>query len=118
MTKRPNLPEPAPIQEVLNKILKPSDLRQLEFQARLRQVWEQNISHLLGQHTELVDFNKKTLYVEVAAKSLDAGTALPETPYTGGHAAAIGGTGHQGHQVPPEIDVCAGMVGKFLLAGG
>jgi predicted nucleic acid-binding Zn ribbon protein len=67
MSKRPNLPEPAPIQEVLNKILKPSDMRQLEFQARLRQVWEQNISHLLGQHTELVDFNKKTLYVEVAA---------------------------------------------------
>ena len=69
MSKRPNLKEPAPIREVLNKILKPADLRQLEFQARLRQVWEQNVSHLLGQHTELVDFNKKTLYVEVAANA-------------------------------------------------
>jgi predicted nucleic acid-binding Zn ribbon protein len=69
MSKRPNLKEPAPIREVLNKILKPADLRQLEFQARVRQVWEQNVSHLLGQHTELVDFNKKTLYVEVAANA-------------------------------------------------
>jgi predicted nucleic acid-binding Zn ribbon protein len=69
MSKRPNLKEPAPIREVLNKILKPADLRQLEFQAMVRQVWEQNVSHLLGQHTELVDFNKKTLYVEVAANA-------------------------------------------------
>ncbi len=69
MSKRPHLKEPAPIREVLNKILKPADLRQLEFQARVRQVWEQNVSHLLGQHTELVDFNKKTLYVEVAANA-------------------------------------------------
>jgi predicted nucleic acid-binding Zn ribbon protein len=69
MSKRPNLKEPAPIREVLNKILKPADLRQLEFQARVRQVWEQKVSHLLGQHTELVDFNKKTLYVEVAANA-------------------------------------------------
>ena len=67
MSKRLHLKEPAPIREVLNKILKPADLRQLEFQARVRQVWEQNVSHLLRQHTELVDFNKKTLYVEVAA---------------------------------------------------
>ena len=67
MSKRLHLKEPAPIREVLNKILKPADLRQLEFQARVRQVWEQNVSQLLRQHTELVDFNKKTLYVEVAA---------------------------------------------------
>ena len=67
MTKRPHLQEPAPIQEVLNKILKPADMRHLEFQAQLRQVWEQSISPALGQQTELVDFNRKTLYVEVAA---------------------------------------------------
>jgi predicted nucleic acid-binding Zn ribbon protein len=67
MAKRPNLREPAAIQEILNKILKPADMRQLEIQTRLRQVWEQNISPLLGQHTELVDFNRKILYVEVAA---------------------------------------------------
>jgi predicted nucleic acid-binding Zn ribbon protein len=67
MAKRPNLPKPAPIQEILNKILKPADMRQLEFQTRLRQVWEENISPSLGQQTDLVDFNGKTLYVEVAA---------------------------------------------------
>jgi predicted nucleic acid-binding Zn ribbon protein len=67
MSKRPNLPAPAPIREILNKILKPADLQQLELQARLRQIWERNISPSLGQHTELVDFSRKTLYVEVAA---------------------------------------------------
>ncbi len=67
MAKRPNLPAPAPIREILNKLLKPGDLRQLELHARLRQVWEQSISPSLGQHTQLVDFNRKTLYVEVAA---------------------------------------------------
>jgi predicted nucleic acid-binding Zn ribbon protein len=69
MAKRPHRSEPAPIREVLGKILKPADLRQLEFQARIRQVWEQNVSDLLGRHTKLVDFNKKTLYVEVAANA-------------------------------------------------
>lgn len=67
MTKRPNLYEPAPIREILNKILKPADMRLLEFQARLRQVWEDNLSPMLRQQTELVDFNRKILYVEVAA---------------------------------------------------
>jgi predicted nucleic acid-binding Zn ribbon protein len=67
MSKRPHLKAPATLQEVLNKVLKPGDLRQLELQARLRQVWEQSISPSLGQNTELVDFSKKTLYVEVAA---------------------------------------------------
>ena len=67
MAKRPNLPAPAPIREILNKLLKPGDLRQLELHARLRQVWEQSISPSLSQQTQLVDFNRKTLYVEVAA---------------------------------------------------
>jgi predicted nucleic acid-binding Zn ribbon protein len=67
MPKRPNLPAPTPIQEVLKKVLKPGDLSQLELHSRLRQVWEQSISSSLGQHTELVDFIRKTLYVEVAA---------------------------------------------------
>jgi predicted nucleic acid-binding Zn ribbon protein len=66
MTKRPNLREPAPIQEILHKILKPADMRQMEFQTRLRQVWEESVSPLLGQQTELVDFKRKILYVAVA----------------------------------------------------
>ncbi len=64
--QRPHLPAPAPIGEILNKILKPADLRQLELHARLRQVWEQNLGPLLNQNTQLIDFNRNVLYVEVA----------------------------------------------------
>lgn len=66
MAKRPNLPEPASIQEILNKILKPAERRQLEFQTRLRQVWEESVSPALREQTELVDFKRKTLYVAVS----------------------------------------------------
>ena len=67
MPKRPNLPAPAPIREILGKILKPADLRQLELHARLRQVWEQRISPSLDQNTQLADFSRNILYVEVTA---------------------------------------------------
>lgn len=67
MTKRANLSEPAPIQEILAKILKPGDLRQLERESRLRQVWDANLSATLRQHTQLVDFSRGTLTVAVAA---------------------------------------------------
>jgi predicted nucleic acid-binding Zn ribbon protein len=66
MTKRPHMSAPAPIQEILDKILKPADLRQLELQARLRQVWEASVSQEVRQYTQLVDFKSKTLYVGVA----------------------------------------------------
>ena len=65
MAKRPYRPEPAPIQDVLAKLLKPADLRHLEFLSRIRQVWEDNLDASLLAHTELVDFHRKTLYVEV-----------------------------------------------------
>jgi predicted nucleic acid-binding Zn ribbon protein len=67
MTKRPYLKAPSPIQDILTKILKPADMKQLEIQARLRQVWENTVSDLLRENTELVDFSRKTLYVAVAA---------------------------------------------------
>ena len=67
MTKRPNLRAPAPIQEILTKILKPGDLRQLELEARLRQIWEESVSPEVRQNTQLVDFSRKTLYVAVAS---------------------------------------------------
>jgi predicted nucleic acid-binding Zn ribbon protein len=67
MSKRPHLAAPAPIQDILKKVLKPADLHQLGLQARLRQVWELAVSASLRQHTQLVDFNKQILYVEVAA---------------------------------------------------
>jgi predicted nucleic acid-binding Zn ribbon protein len=67
MAKRPNLPAPAPIRDILGKILPPADLRQLELETRLRQVWEESCSPTLRQHTQLVDFSRKTLYVAVSA---------------------------------------------------
>lgn len=66
MSKRPFRPEPAPIQDVLAKLLKPADLRHLEFLSRIRQAWENCLEASLLAHTELVDFQKKTLYVEVS----------------------------------------------------
>lgn len=65
MSKRPHQTEPAPIQDVLAKLLKPADLRHLEFLSRIRQVWEDSLDASLLAHTELVDFQRKTLYVEV-----------------------------------------------------
>ena len=67
MAKRPHLKAPAPIQEILAKILKPRDLRQLELHARLRQSWEANVSEVIRQNTQLVDYQKKVLYVETTS---------------------------------------------------
>ncbi|MGQ9920267.1 MAG: DUF721 domain-containing protein [Desulfobacca sp.] len=67
MAKRPPLSAPAPIQEILAKILKPRDLRQLELHARLRQSWEANVSEIIRQNTRLVDYQKKVLSVETTS---------------------------------------------------
>ncbi len=63
MAKRPHLKAPAPIQEIMAKILKPRDLRQLELHARLRQAWEENVSEVIRQNTQLVDYQRKVLYI-------------------------------------------------------
>ncbi|MBM4287769.1 MAG: DUF721 domain-containing protein [Deltaproteobacteria bacterium] len=65
MSRRPNLASPAPIQDILQKVLTPADLRQLGLHARLRHSWEQAVSAVLRKHTHLADFKRKTLYVEV-----------------------------------------------------
>ncbi len=65
MSKRPNLKVPAPVQEILARLLTPADRRQLELHSRLRQLWEQNVSPLWRENTELVDFSRKILYIEV-----------------------------------------------------
>ncbi len=67
MAKRPNLAAPAAIQDILQKVLGPADMRQLELHARLRQIWERTVSESLHCNTQLIDFNRKTLYVEVTA---------------------------------------------------
>ncbi len=67
MAKRPHLPAPAAIGEILAKILKPRDLRQLELHARLRQAWEENVSEVIRQNTRLVDYQRKVLYVETTS---------------------------------------------------
>lgn len=67
MTKRSRSAGPAPIQEILAKILKPRDLRQLELYARLRQAWEEHVSDSIRGHTRLLDFQKKCLLVGAAS---------------------------------------------------
>ncbi len=66
MAKRPRANAPAPLREILAKILKPGDLRQLELHARLRAAWEDAVGDTIQQHTRLVDYRRKTLFVETA----------------------------------------------------
>lgn len=67
MAKRPHQPAPTAIGEILAKILKPRDLRQLELHARLRQAWEESVSEVIRQNTRLVDYQRKVLYVETTS---------------------------------------------------
>lgn len=66
MAKRPHLKAPAPVQEILAKILKPQDLRQLELCTQLRQVWEECMSASVRENTQLIDFKSKTLLIAAA----------------------------------------------------
>ena len=67
MAKRPALKAPAPIGEILRKILKPRDLQQLELETRLRQAWEAAVSDTIRRHTRLVDYRRRVLFVEAAS---------------------------------------------------
>jgi len=67
MAKRPALKAPAPIGEILAKVLKPSDLRQLEMQTLLRQAWEAAVSEAIRCHTRLVDYQRRVLFVETTS---------------------------------------------------
>lgn len=67
MAKRPSLPRPLPVKEVVQKILSPGDRDSLTLRQHIRRVWEQAVPAALLSHTRLVDLRRKELWIEVSA---------------------------------------------------
>ena len=67
MAKRPRLPRPVPVKEVLRGVLSPGDRESLELRHRIRRVWEAVVPAQLLSQTRLVDLRRKELWVEVSA---------------------------------------------------
>jgi predicted nucleic acid-binding Zn ribbon protein len=69
MAKRPRLPRPVPVQEVVRGILSPGDRDSLELRQQIRRVWETVAPPALAGHARLVDLRRKELWVEVDASA-------------------------------------------------
>ncbi len=67
MAKRPTLPRPVPLKEVVQGILSPGDRDDLELRQHIRRVWEAVVPDSLLSHARLVDLRRKELWVEVSA---------------------------------------------------
>jgi hypothetical protein len=67
MAKRPKLPRPVPVKEVVQGILSPGDRDDLELRQHIRRVWEAVVPVPLLSHSRLVDLRRKELWVEVSA---------------------------------------------------
>jgi len=67
MAKRPTLPRPVPVKEVVRGILSPGDLDALELRQNIRRIWEAVVPAALLSHARLVDLRRKELWVEVSA---------------------------------------------------
>ena len=65
MAKRPSLPRPVAVKDVLQELLNPGDRDALELRQRVRQVWEETVPAALLEQTRLVDLRRKELWVEV-----------------------------------------------------
>lgn len=65
MTRRPKLPRPVGVGEILEKLLRPADLQVLELRHRLRRAWDTVAGPRLRAVTSLVDYRYKVLWVEV-----------------------------------------------------
>jgi|GEM_PF-257144 len=65
MTRRPKLPRPVGVGEILEKLLRPADLHVLEVRHRLRRAWDEAVGERLRAVTSLVDYRYKVLWVEV-----------------------------------------------------
>ena len=65
MAKRPSLPRPVAVKEVLQDLLNPGDREALELRQRIRQVWEETVPAALQEQARLVDLRRKELWVEV-----------------------------------------------------
>ena len=67
MAKRPTLPRPVPVKEVVQGILSPGERDALELRQQVRQVWEAVVPVGLQSQARLVDLRRKELWVEVSA---------------------------------------------------
>jgi len=67
MAKRPHLPRPVPVKEVVRGILSPGERDALELRQHIRRVWEAVAPPALLSHARLVDLRRKELWVEVDA---------------------------------------------------
>jgi hypothetical protein len=67
MAKRPRLPRPVPVKEVVRGILSPGDRDGLELRQQIRRVWEAVVPAELADKARLVDLRRKELWVEVDA---------------------------------------------------
>jgi hypothetical protein len=67
MAKRPRLPRPVPVKEVVRGILSPGDRDALELRQQIRRVWEAVVPSALASQTRLVDLRRQELWVEVSA---------------------------------------------------
>ena len=67
MAKRPHLPRPVPVKEVVRSILTPGNRDSLEMRQQIRRVWEAVAPAALLSHARLIDLRRKELWVEVDA---------------------------------------------------
>jgi hypothetical protein len=67
MAKRPSLPRPVPVKDVVQGILSPGDRDGLELRQQIRGVWEAIVPKMILSHARLVDLRRKELWVEVSA---------------------------------------------------
>ncbi len=65
MAKRPRLPRPVAVKDVLQGLLNPGDRDALELRQQIRQVWDDTVPAALREQTRLVDLRRKELWVEV-----------------------------------------------------
>jgi hypothetical protein len=67
MAKRPHLPRPVSVKEVVREILSPVELEGLELRQQIRRVWEAVVPAALLSQARLVDLRRKELWVEVSS---------------------------------------------------
>jgi hypothetical protein len=66
MAKRPSLPRPVAVKDVLQDLLNTGDREGLELRRRIREAWEAAAPATLREHARLVDLKRKELWVEVS----------------------------------------------------
>jgi predicted nucleic acid-binding Zn ribbon protein len=65
MAKRPRIPRPLPVKQIIQEILSPGERDALELRQTIRRVWEAVVPAPLLAHARLVELRRKELWVEV-----------------------------------------------------